>query len=118
MAICVVQQSREGPRSSRHRVLQCPPRDAGKLGANRMPYEAIPIDTSKSEQRAPSSQPINPNGKAPVIVKSATRVGNLPLQQPTSLRRCERAPLADPAVAYRPPPDPEHIAAGLDLAPP
>src|SRR3546814_10464575 len=95
MAICVVQQSRGWPRSSRHRVLQCPPRDAGKLGANRMPYEAIPIDTSKSEQRAPSSQPINPNGKAPVIVKSATRVGNFPFQQPKSLRRCERVALAD-----------------------
>src|SRR3546814_10576556 len=33
-----------------------------------LPYEAIPIDTSKGEQHAPSFRAINPNGKVPAIV--------------------------------------------------
>ena len=31
-----------------------------------LPYEAIPIDTSKGEQHSPSFRTINPNGKVPV----------------------------------------------------
>jgi hypothetical protein len=48
--------------------LACPPRDARKLRANRMPYEAITVDTIKGEQHSPSFRTINPNGKVPVIV--------------------------------------------------
>ena len=33
-----------------------------------MPYEAIPVDTSKGEQHAPEFRAINPNGKVPAIV--------------------------------------------------
>ena len=33
-----------------------------------LPYELIPIDTSKGEQHAPSFRAINPNGKVPAIV--------------------------------------------------
>jgi glutathione S-transferase len=33
-----------------------------------MTYEAIPVDTSKGEQHAPSFLAINPNGKVPAIV--------------------------------------------------
>lgn len=33
-----------------------------------LPYEAVPIDTSKGEQHAPSFRAINPNGKVPAIV--------------------------------------------------
>jgi GSH-dependent disulfide-bond oxidoreductase len=33
-----------------------------------LPYEAIPVDTSKGEQHAPAFRAINPNGKVPVIV--------------------------------------------------
>jgi GST-like protein len=33
-----------------------------------LPYEAIPIDTSKGEQHTPSFRAINPNGKVPAIV--------------------------------------------------
>lgn len=33
-----------------------------------LPYEAIPIDTSKGEQHASSFRTINPNGKVPAIV--------------------------------------------------
>lgn len=33
-----------------------------------LPYEAIPVDTSKGEQHAPSFRAINPNGKVPAIV--------------------------------------------------
>ena len=33
-----------------------------------LPYETIPVDTSKGEQHAPSFRAINPNGKAPAIV--------------------------------------------------
>src|SRR5262245_48544321 len=70
MAMSAVKQSPGWPRSSRHQVLQCPPRDARKLRANRMPYEAIPVDTSKGEQQSPSFRTINPNGKVPVIADS------------------------------------------------
>src|SRR3546814_12212277 len=31
-------------------------------------YEAIPVDTSKGEQHAPSFRKINPNGKVPAII--------------------------------------------------
>ena len=33
-----------------------------------MPYEAIPVDTSKGEQHAAAFRAINPNGKVPAIV--------------------------------------------------
>ena len=33
-----------------------------------LPYEAVPIDTSKGEQHAPGFRAINPNGKVPAIV--------------------------------------------------
>src|SRR5271156_3150851 len=33
-----------------------------------LPYEAIPVDTSKGEQHLPAFRPINPNGKVPAIV--------------------------------------------------
>jgi GST-like protein len=33
-----------------------------------LPYEAIPVDTSKGEQHSPSFRMINPNGKVPAIV--------------------------------------------------
>jgi len=33
-----------------------------------LPYEVIPVDTSKGEQHAPSFRAINPNGKVPAIV--------------------------------------------------
>jgi hypothetical protein len=33
-----------------------------------LPYEAIPVDTSKGEQHAASFRAINPNGKVPAIV--------------------------------------------------
>jgi GST-like protein len=45
-----------------------------------LPYEAVPIDTSKGEQHAPQFRAINPNGKVPAIVDTdgpgarATRV--------------------------------------------
>lgn len=33
-----------------------------------VPYEAIPVDTSKGEQHTPAFRAINPNGKVPAIV--------------------------------------------------
>jgi GST-like protein len=33
-----------------------------------LPYEAIPVDTSKGEQHTPAFRAINPNGKVPAIV--------------------------------------------------
>jgi len=33
-----------------------------------LPYETIPVDTSKGEQHTPSFRAINPNGKVPAIV--------------------------------------------------
>ncbi len=33
-----------------------------------LPYEVVPVDTSKGEQHAPSFRAINPNGKVPAIV--------------------------------------------------
>lgn len=33
-----------------------------------LPYEMIPVDTSKGEQHAPAFRAINPNGKVPAIV--------------------------------------------------
>jgi len=33
-----------------------------------LPYEVIPVDTSKSEQHTPAFRAINPNGKVPAIV--------------------------------------------------
>ena len=33
-----------------------------------LPYETIPIDTSKGEQHTPAYRAINPNGKVPAIV--------------------------------------------------
>lgn len=33
-----------------------------------LPYKAVPVDTSKGEQHAPSFRAINPNGKVPAIV--------------------------------------------------
>ena len=45
-----------------------------------LPYEIVPVDTSKGEQHSPSFRAINPNGKVPAIVDTegpggaATRV--------------------------------------------
>jgi GST-like protein len=36
-----------------------------------LPYETIPVDTSKGEQHAPAFRAINPNGKVPAIVDTA-----------------------------------------------
>lgn len=33
-----------------------------------LPYETVPVDTSKGEQHAPSFRAVNPNGKVPAIV--------------------------------------------------
>jgi GST-like protein len=33
-----------------------------------LPYETVPVDTSKGEQHAPAFRAINPNGKVPAIV--------------------------------------------------
>ncbi|MBS7544200.1 glutathione S-transferase family protein [Ancylobacter oerskovii] len=33
-----------------------------------LPYELVPVDTSKGEQHAPSFRAINPNGKVPAII--------------------------------------------------
>lgn len=33
-----------------------------------LPYEAVPVDTSKGEQHAPAFRAINPNGKVPAII--------------------------------------------------
>jgi GST-like protein len=33
-----------------------------------LPYEVVPVDTSKGEQHSPEFRAINPNGKAPAIV--------------------------------------------------
>jgi GST-like protein len=33
-----------------------------------LPYEVVPVDTSKGEQHAPALRAINPNGKVPAIV--------------------------------------------------
>jgi GSH-dependent disulfide-bond oxidoreductase len=33
-----------------------------------LPYEAVPVDTSKGEQHTPAFRAINPNGKVPAIV--------------------------------------------------
>lgn len=33
-----------------------------------LPYEAVPVDTSKGEQHAPAFRIINPNGKVPAII--------------------------------------------------
>ncbi|MFX5903485.1 glutathione S-transferase N-terminal domain-containing protein, partial [Acinetobacter baumannii] len=33
-----------------------------------LPYEAVPVDTSKGEQHSPSISAINPNGKVPAII--------------------------------------------------
>ena len=35
-----------------------------------LPYETVPVDTSKGEQHAPAFRAINPNGKVPAIVDS------------------------------------------------
>jgi hypothetical protein len=33
-----------------------------------LPYEVVPVDTSKGEQHTPAFRAINPNGKVPAIV--------------------------------------------------
>lgn len=38
------------------------------LEESHLPYEAVPLDTSKGEQHAPAFRAINPNGKVPAIV--------------------------------------------------
>ena len=52
-----------------------------------LPYEAIPVDTSKGEQHSPSFRTINPNGKVPVIVDSDGPDGD-----DHSTRRCGDRP--------------------------
>ncbi len=41
-----------------------------------LPYETIPVDTSKGEQHTPSFRAINPNGKVPAIVDTDGPGGN------------------------------------------
>ena len=36
-----------------------------------LPYETMPVDTSKGEQHLPTFRAINPNGKVPAIVDTA-----------------------------------------------
>lgn len=38
------------------------------LEETNLPYEVIPVDTSKGEQHEPAFRAINPNGKVPAIV--------------------------------------------------
>src|SRR5260370_1520556 len=38
------------------------------LEATGLPYEALPVDTSKGEQHKPAFRALNPNGKVPAIV--------------------------------------------------
>jgi GST-like protein len=38
------------------------------LEESHLPYEVVPVDTSKGEQHAPAFRAINPNGKVPAIV--------------------------------------------------
>ena len=33
-----------------------------------LPYEVVPVDTSKGEQHTPAFRAINPNGKVPAII--------------------------------------------------
>ncbi|WP_206996076.1 glutathione S-transferase family protein [Trinickia mobilis] len=40
-----------------------------------LPYEVIPVDTSKGEQHAPAFRAINPNGKVPAIVDTEGPAG-------------------------------------------
>jgi GST-like protein len=42
-----------------------------------LPYEAIPVDTSKGEQHAPAFRAINPNGKVPAITDTDGPEGKL-----------------------------------------
>ena len=48
-----------------------------------LPYEVVPVDTSKGEQHLPAFRKINPNGKAPAIVPLLVR---LLQQEPQSFR--------------------------------
>ena len=41
------------------------------LGETGLPYEVIPVDTSKGEQHTSAYRAINPNGKVPAIVDTA-----------------------------------------------
>ncbi len=41
----------------------------------KLPYEIVPVDTAKGEQHTPAFRAINPNGKVPVIVDSASPGG-------------------------------------------
>jgi GST-like protein len=41
-----------------------------------LPYEVVPVDTSKGEQHAPAFRGINPNGKVPAIVDTDGPGGN------------------------------------------
>lgn len=38
------------------------------LEETELPYEVVPVDTSKGEQHAPAFRAVNPNGKVPAIV--------------------------------------------------
>lgn len=40
-----------------------------------LPYEVVPVDTSKGEQHAPAFRAINPNGKVPAIVDTEGPLG-------------------------------------------
>ena len=35
-----------------------------------LPYELVPVDTSKGEQHSPAFRAVNPNGKVPAILDS------------------------------------------------
>ena len=45
-----------------------PAKVALTLEEMRLPYEVVPVDTSKGEQHTPGFRAINPNGKVPAIV--------------------------------------------------
>ena len=52
-----------------------------------LPYETIPVDTSKGEQHAAAFRAINPNGKVPAIVDTEGPGGKearVSTQQPSS----------------------------------
>src|ERR1700758_2002771 len=45
-----------------------------------LPYETVPVDTSKGEQHLPAFRKINPNGKVPAIVDTEGPGGHCQLE--------------------------------------